>query len=124
MNPLDPLDFDALQYTKQGFNTLDNLASSQTIQNMSQQTLHSIQTMQTPTVQGYMPEHVTLPIFQSQQQEKQFFLVIDNERRGPFTRSEIDGLLATGQINYQTLAWVTGMNNWSTLQACLQFVQH
>lgn len=124
MNPLDPMDFDALQYTKQGFNTLDNLASSQAVQNMTQQSLHSIQAMQTPTIQGYVPEHITPAIFQAKQQEIQFFLVVNNERRGPFTRNEIDGLLATGQANYQTLAWATGMNNWSTLQACLQFVQH
>ena len=37
--------------------------------------------------------------------------------------SEIEGLLATGQISHQTLAWTTGMNAWTTLQACLQFVK-
>ena len=123
MNPLNPMDFDALQYTQQGFNTLDNLASSQAIDNMTRQSLQSIQTMQTPTVNGFVPKHVTLPIFEQKKEMAQFFIALGNEQKGPFNRSEIDGLLSTGQITYQTLAWATGMNNWATLQTCLQFVQ-
>lgn len=122
MDKLNPMDFDALQYTKQGFNTLDNLASSQNVQNMTQQSLDAIRTMQTPVAPGFIPEHVVLPIFQQQEQQVQFFVVVNNERRGPFSRTEIDGMLATGQIDYTTLAWVSGMDNWSSLQACLQFV--
>ena len=76
MNQLDPMDFDALQYTNQGFNTLDKLASSQSVQNMTQQSLHSIQAMQTPTMQGYVPEHVIPAPFQTPKDVKQFFLVI------------------------------------------------
>lgn len=123
MNPLDPMDFDALQYTNQSFNTLDKLASSQSIQNMTQQTLNAIQTMQTPTVQGYVPGYVTIPSSQAPKNTKQFFLAIGNEQRGPFSLSEVEGLLSMGQITYQTLAWTAGMNEWSTLQMCLQFVQ-
>lgn len=122
MDSLNPMDFDALQYTKQNFNTLENQAFSKAVQNMTQQSLDSIRTMQTPVPQGFIPEHVTPAIFQQKENPIQFFVVIDNERRGPFTRSEIEGLLSTGQIDYTTLAWVNGMNNWSSLQACLQFI--
>ena len=122
MDPLNPMDFDALQYTKQNFNTLDDQAFSKAVQNMTQQSLDSIRTMQTPTLQGFVPEHVTPAIFQQKENPVQFFVVIDNERKGPFTRSEIEGLLSTGQINYTTLAWVNGMADWSSLQACLQFI--
>lgn len=122
MDPLNPMDFDALQYTKQNFNTLEDQAFSKAVQNMTQQSLDSIRTMQTPTLQGFVPEHVTPAIFQQKENPVQFFVVIDNERKGPFTRSEIEGLLSTGQINYTTLAWVNGMADWSSLQACLQFI--
>ena len=123
MNPLDPMDFDALQYNNQGFNTLDKLAASQSVQNMTKQSLQSIRTMQTPTVQGYVPTHVVPAPFQTQQVNVQFFLAIDNEQQGPFTLSEVEGMLSTGKISHETLAWATGMSAWGTLQACLQFVK-
>lgn len=122
MDSLNPMDFDALQYTKQNFNTLESQAFSKAVQNMTQQSLESIRTMQTPVRQGFIPEHVTPAIFQQKENPVQFFIVVENERRGPFTRSEIEGLLSMGQIDYTTLAWVNGMNNWSSLQTCFQFI--
>lgn len=123
MKPLDPMDFDALQYSQQGFNTLDNLAASQSVEQMTEKSLQSIKTMQTPTVNGFIPKHVTLPIFEPKTTEAQFFIHVQNEQKGPFTSSEIEGLLSAGQINYQTMAWATGMTSWGTIQTCLQFVQ-
>ena len=122
MDSLNPMDFDALQYTKQNFNTLGNQAFSKAVQNMTQQSLESIRTMQTPVHQGFIPEHVTPAIFQQKENPVQFFIVVENERKGPFTRSEIEGLLSMGQIDYTTLAWVNGMDNWSSLQTCFQFI--
>lgn len=122
MDSLNPMDFDALQYTKQNFNTLENQAFSKAVQNMTQQSLESIRTMQTPVHQGFIPEHVTPAIFQQKENPVQFFIVVENERKGPFTRSEIEGLLSMGQIDYTTLAWVNGMDNWSSLQTCFQFI--
>jgi hypothetical protein len=123
MNPLDPMDFDALQYNNQGFNTLDKLATSQVVQNMSQQSLQAIQKMQTPTIQGHMPGHVVPAPFQTKENNVQFFLAINNEQQGPYTLTEVEGLLSTGKISHDTLAWATGMSAWGTLQACLQFVK-
>ena len=122
MDSLNPMDFDALQYTKQNFNTLENQAFSKAVQNMTQQSLESIRTMQTPVHQGFIPEQVTPAIFQQKENPVQFFIVVENERKGPFTRSEIEGLLSMGQIDYTTLAWVNGMDNWSSLQTCFQFI--
>lgn len=122
MDSLNPMDFDALQYTKQNFNTLENQAFSKAVQNMTQQSLESIRTMQTPVHQGFIPGHVTPAIFQQKENPVQFFIVVENERKGPFTRSEIEGLLSMGQIDYTTLAWVNGMDNWSSLQTCFQFI--
>ena len=122
MDSLNPMDFDALQYTKQNFNTLENQVFSKAVQNMTQQSLESIRTMQTPVHQGFIPEHVTPAIFQQKENPVQFFIVVENERKGPFTRSEIEGLLSMGQIDYTTLAWVNGMDNWSSLQTCFQFI--
>lgn len=122
MNPLDPMDFDALQYGNQGFNTLDKLATSQSVQNLSQQSLEAIKTMQTPTVEGFVPDHVIPAPFQAKQDKVQFFLVINNEQKGPFTQIEVEELLSKRKINHQTMAWATGMKEWGTLQDCLQFV--
>ena len=61
---MNAMDFDALMINNQGFNTLDNLANSAATQQMSQQTLQNIQTMQTPMPQGHTPQHVVLPVFQ------------------------------------------------------------
>jgi uncharacterized RDD family membrane protein YckC len=43
------------------------------------------------------------------------FLVIQGERQGPFTRSEVQGRLERGEITLQTYGWISGMPDWAPL---------
>lgn len=43
------------------------------------------------------------------------YLVIQGERRGPFTKSEVQGRLERGEITPQTYGWISGMPDWAPL---------
>ena len=123
---MDAMDFDALILNNQGFNTLDNLAHSNAMQDMAQQTLQNIQTMQTPMPQGHIPQHVVLPVFQKQQlnngekqTEKQFFVIINDAQKGPFTLEQLKGLAIADVIDVDTEVWMPGMPAWTDLKTCL-----
>lgn len=123
---MDAMDFDALILNNQGFNTLDNLAHSNAMQDMAQQTLQNIQTMQTPMPQGHIPQHVVLPVSQKQQlnngekqTEKQFFVIINDAQKGPFTLEQLKGLAIADVIDVDTQVWMPGMPAWTDLKTCL-----
>lgn len=121
---MDAMDFDALMYNNQGFNTLDNLANSAATQNMSQQTLQAIQTLQTPMPQGHVPQHVVLPVFQKQAQQQannnlQFFIVLNGGQKGPFTLEQLKGLAIADVIDENTQIWQSGTPAWIDLKTCL-----
>lgn len=123
---MNVLDFDALILKNQGFNSLDDLAQSNSVQNMAQQTLQNIQTMQTPMPNGHIPQHVVLPVFQKQnanstttQKEWQFFANINGVKKGPFTLEQLKGLAIADVIDTDTLVWMPGMPEWVDLTTCL-----
>lgn len=123
---MEALDFDALILNNQGFNTLDKLAHSNVTQDMSQQTLQNIQTMQTPIPNGHIPQHVVLPVFQNQRESKdsnqtgqQFFAIVNGVQKGPFTLEQLKGLAIADVINVDTMVWMTGMADWTDLKTCL-----
>jgi hypothetical protein len=126
---MNGMDFDALILNNQGFNTLDGLANSNNVQNMTQTTLQSIQTMQTPMPQGHLPQHVVLPAFQKQapaapvagmpQNNHQFFTVVNGVQKGPFTLEQLKGLAIADVINQSSMVWMPGMPEWVDLQTCL-----
>ena len=123
---MDAMDFDALILNNQGFNTLDNLAHSNAMQDMAQQTLQNIQTMQTPMPQGHVPQHVVLPVFQRQEaaqkaetNELQFFVIVNGSQKGPFTLEQVKGLAIADVINVDTQVWMPGMPAWTDLKTCL-----
>lgn len=123
---MNNMDFDALMISSQGFNTMDKVANSGVNQSMTQQTLQNIQAMQTPTFEGYMPKSPVLPIFEKQQEQKttqQFFVLLNNEQKGPFTLEQIRGFYNAGMINESTMAWVSGMQNWADLKTCLSYLK-
>ena len=123
---MNNMDFDALMISSQGFNTMDKVANSGVNQSMTQQTLQNIQAMQTPTFEGYMPKSPVLPIFEKQQEQKttqQFFVLLNNEQKGPFTLEQIRGFYNAGMINENTLAWISGMQNWADLKTCLSYLK-
>ena len=133
MDSLNPMDFDALQYTKQNFNTLENQAFSKAVQNMTQQSLDSIRTMQTPVPQGHLPQHAVLPAFQNhepskpvagmnqvhQQDQYQFFAIVNDAQKGPFTLEQLKGLAIADVITPESLVWMPGMSEWVDLKTCL-----
>lgn len=121
---MDAMDFDALIINSQGFNTLDNLANSAAIQQMSQQTLQSIQTMQTPIPQGHLPQSVVLPVFQKQAEQAkvatpQFFVVVNGQQKGPISLEQLKGLAICDVINEASPVWMQGTPNWTDLKTCL-----
>jgi hypothetical protein len=126
---MNPMDFDSLILNNQGFNTMDNLANSNTVQNMTQATLQNIQSMQTPVQQGFLPQHVVIPAFQdklknnaapaSAQNSHQFFAVVNGAQKGPFTLEQLKGLAIADVINEDSLVWMQGMPEWVALKICL-----
>lgn len=123
---MEAMDFDALILNNQGFNTLDNLAHSNSVQDMSQHSLKSIQTMQTPMPEGYLPQHVVLPVFKknednkvASQTDKQFFVIVNGLQKGPFTLEQVKGLAIADVINVDTQVWMPGMESWTDLKTCL-----
>lgn len=118
------MDFDALVYTNQGFNTMDNLVNSAATQKMSQQTLQNIQTMQTPMPQGHIPQHVVLPVFEKNQgkqpaKQLQFFVALNGVQKGPFSLEQLKGLAIADVINENTQVWQSGTPAWTDLKTCL-----
>lgn len=123
---MDALDFDALLLNNQGFNTLDNLAQSDAMQSLAQQTLQNIQTMQTSMPNGHIPQHVVLPIFQKQEvndncknKKQQFFAIVNGAQKGPFTLEQLKGLAIADVINVDTQVWMPGLSEWTDLKTCL-----
>lgn len=121
---MEAMDFDALVYKNQGFNTLDNFANSSATQQMSQQALQNIQTMQTPMPQGHVPQHVVLPVFQKQiEQQKsfapQFFVALNGQQKGPLTLEQLKGLAVCDIIDENSSVWMQGMADWTDLKTCL-----
>lgn len=121
---MNPNEFDALVYNNQGFNTMDNLVNSAATTQMSQQTLQSIQTMQTPMPQGHIPQHVVLPVFNNQPktnpvQQLQFFVVLNGTQKGPFTLEQLKGLVIAEVIDENTQVWQSGTPSWTDLKTCL-----
>lgn len=128
---MEALDFDALVVNNQAFNTLDNLANANTMQNMTQNTLQNIQAMQTPVPQGHIPQHVVLPTFQNKQNiasgstcpTKQsgnlFFAVVNGAQKGPFTLEQLKGLAIADVINTDSMVWLVGSPEWTDLRTCL-----
>lgn len=124
---MNPADFDALVFTNQGFNTLNSVANSNVAQDMTNQTLHSIQAMQTPVPQGHLPQHAVLPMFQNQaanQQNvptppQQFFAVVNGAQKGPFSLEQLKGLAIADVLNEDSMVWMQGMPEWVPLKICL-----
>ena len=126
---MDPRAFDSLILNQQGFNTLDSVAQSDSINAMAQQTLQNIQTMQTPMPQGHIPQHVVLPIFQKQENarqtpppvpsQEQFFVIINDQQKGPLSLEQVKGLAIADVIDETSQVWMPGMPEWTDLKTCL-----
>jgi hypothetical protein len=43
------------------------------------------------------------------------YIVRDGQQAGPFTRAQIDAMLASGEVTLDTMAWYDGLPNWAAL---------
>ena len=96
---MEAMDFDALVYKNQGFNTLDNFANSAVTQQMSQQTLQNIQQHKSAT-----------PLF---------FVALNGQQKGPLTLEQLKGLAVCDIIDENSPVWMQGMADWTDLKTCL-----
>jgi len=96
----------------QGFNTMEKSVASGANQMMAQQAVQNIQAFQAmPTAKGYVPDHTVLPIFQ-----KKFYVLINNEQKGPLTYEQLKGLIIADVINEDTQIWQEGTPEWKPLK--------
>jgi hypothetical protein len=102
------------------FNTMDNLAGSDTWKELAEKAQESIKGMQTPIPEIEVPSHVVLPIFQKQE-DKQYVLAFGNEQKGPFSASQIKELLKAGTISSEFYVWAQGWQEWKKIMECPQF---
>ncbi len=48
-------------------------------------------------------------------QEEVWYIIINNESRGPLSLRDLDVLLRTSEINSSTYAWKNGMKEWKLM---------
>ncbi len=53
----------------------------------------------------------TFPNFQVQQ--KNFFVLVDGEQKGPLNEDEITKLIVDGKITKETFVWIPGSQGWA-----------
>ena len=122
---MNATDFDALM--GQGFNTMEKSVASGANQQMAQQAIQNIQAFQTmPTAKGFIPDHTVLPVFQRQAEAEaakaantQFFVLLNNEQKGPLTLEQLKGLAIADVIDENTQVWRQGTPQWTDLKTCL-----
>lgn len=64
-------------------------------------------------------ESAVPPLAQAAPEQADIYLMIIDERRGPFTVAQVQGMLASKQITKATPMWRTGMTEWGTVEALL-----
>lgn len=118
---MNPQDFDALLSTGTGFYTQNQMVNSGINNQMTQQALNNVQAMQTPVPMGSIPGLPDSPDFNkmNQQMLPLFYVLINNEQKGPFTLDQLKGLAIADVINEDTQVWQQGTPEWMALKACL-----
>ena len=118
---MNPQDFDALLSTSTGFYSQNQMVASGVNNQMVQQALQNVQHMQTQVPIGDVPTQPTNPLFEqiSQQAANQFYVLINNEQKGPFTLEQLKGLAIADIITPESMVWSQGMPQWTDLKTCL-----
>lgn len=75
---------------------------------------HAMQNTYIPGAQNPMQQN-RIPI--------SFFAVIDGQRAGPFSESELSRFVSEGKINKTTLLWRAGMSNWAAAESMPDFLR-
>lgn len=118
---MDPKEFDALIGTGTGFYTQNQMVNSGINNQMAQQALQNVQAMQTQVPLGNVPAAPTIPTFDRLDQERQaaqpqFYVLINNEQKGPLNIEQLKGLAIADVINADTPIWQVGTPEWATLK--------
>jgi len=53
--------------------------------------------------------------------QKEYFLGVDGEQKGPFTQDQVSQMLETGEINIETQIWSEGMTDWQSIGTVKEF---
>ena len=125
---MNPQEFDALVSAGTGFYTQNQMVSSGINNQMTQQALQNVQTMQTPVALGTVPAAPTMPTFNRLAQEQeaakaQFHVLLNGEQKGPLTLEQLKGLAIADVINENTQVWRIGTPEWTDLKTCLASIQ-
>ena len=118
---MNPQDFDALLSSSTGFYTQNQMVASGVNNQMVQQALQNVQHMQTQVPLGNVPAQPINPNFEqiSQQASNQFYVLLNNEQKGPFTLEQLKGLAIADIISPESMVWYQGMPQWTDLKTCL-----
>lgn len=118
---MDPKEFDALVSSGTGFYTQNQMVSSGINNQMTQQSLNNVQAMQTQVPLGNVPAAPTMPTFdrlakEQQAAQPQFYVLINNEQKGPLNLEQLKGLAIADVINADSPVWQVGTPEWATLK--------
>ena len=76
--------------------------------------------MPPPLRAGEVPPSLNIPATpqcnSSNDHVSQWYVVISSEQKGPFSRSELQGYMKSGQITLATLAWKEGFEKWVAIK--------
>lgn len=91
------------------FSTLDRLMEFGLGMGMAQQMVNmmnqTMQNMQIPETARPVPPKAV-----------EWYIAVNEKASGPFTETEIKGLLLEKKVTKETLVWCTGMSNWQTAE--------
>lgn len=107
----------------QEFYTLEDFVNSGIIQKVTDDTMANIRNALMEVPKGHLPEHVVLPVLKKDNMKDREYLIGHNgEQHGPYSHSQVLTLLMRGEITKETLVWRNGMNNWTRIGECLDFI--
>ena len=67
------------------------------------------------------PTPAATPQKQTSSEPSEWFVLIAGKQRGPMTASQVDGMLASNEIDKRTFVWKSGMGNWERISAVERF---
>lgn len=121
---MNPQDFDALLSTQSGFFSQNQMVNQAASNQLTQQALQNVQTLQTQVPLGNMPAAPTSPTFNRLADEQlaaqtQFYVLINNEQKGPISLEQLKGLAVVDVITPESMVWRIGTPDWTDLKTCL-----
>jgi len=102
--------------TPQSFNSLDKMQENHSFEQTSRQAMENIHASQyglkMPTIDADQYGMST-----RQGDETQLLLAVNGQQMGPYTQDQIAAMIRQGIISVDTLAWRSGMLEWTPLKS-------